>query len=169
MKLTTVRDAVDIAQREHGIGRLLIHENLRYAAGELFLKQLGAIEHLSRSEQLWMREMLDASLRRIKWDKDQLPADFWPVGKRPGASDQKLILVSPYLSFGSAIVERRGITTHAIKSRFDLGEERSAIVVDYDLKEEEFDEAILYEAVAAWSTPGLSLRIVTLAIGYRTR
>lgn len=32
--------------------------------------------------------------------------------------------------------------------RFDRGETREAIVEDYGLQEEEFDEAILYEAAA---------------------
>lgn len=80
--------------------------------------------------------------------RNKLPADFWPVGKRPATADRRLILVSPYVSFGAAIVERRGISTYAIKSRFEVGEDRAAIIADYGLQEEEFDEAILYEAAA---------------------
>ena len=148
VKLNTVREAIAVAEQEYGVKRLLIDEELRHAAGELFLEQLGELGHLSRSGQLWMREMLRGSLKRIEWDQNKRPTNFGPVGKRPDSADKKLILVSPFVSFGSAIVERRGISTHAIRSRFEVGEERAAIIADYRLKEEEFDEAILYETAA---------------------
>ena len=57
-------------------------------------------------------------------------------------------LVSPCVAFGNSVVGRSGVTTTVIRSRFELGESRQAIIEDYKLQEEEFDEAILYEAAA---------------------
>lgn len=93
-----------------------------------------------------MRAILEHSLRRVEVDED-LRASFFPM-PRHMAPDDKPILVSPYVSFGNAILERRGVSTYAIRSRVDAGETKSAILADYELTNDEFEEAILYEAAA---------------------
>lgn len=146
VKLQSVRTAIENAWRDHKIDRLLIHPNLRTSGGALFLDYYFKLVELSNSKQLAMRAILEHSLQRIEVD-EELRASFFPL-PRYMARDERPILVSPYVSFGNAILERRGISTYAIRSRVDAGENKAAIVADYDLREEEFEEAIVYEAAA---------------------
>ena len=146
VKLRAVREAMESAKQEHSIDRLLIHPNLRASGGALFLDYYFKLVELSNSKQLAMRAILEHSLRRVEYD-DQLRGTFFPEPRKM-QRDEKPILVSPYVSFGNAILERRGVSTFAIRSRFDSGEKKEHIIADYGLMDEEFDEAILYEAAA---------------------
>jgi uncharacterized protein (DUF433 family) len=148
VKLRTVREARDVAQARYGIDRLLIHEDLRWSAGELFLATLSDLEHLSRSQQLVMKEILHDSLRRITFAGDKLPTDFWPVERLTANVNKKLILVSPLIAFGRPIVKRVGVSTSAIAERVNAGETAEAIMADYRLDKAELEEALAYEAAA---------------------
>lgn len=146
VRLQSVREAIENARRDHRIDRLLIHPKLRTSGGALLLDYYFQLVDLSNSKQLAMRAILGHSLQRIALD-EQLRVTFFPQ-PRHMAPEAQPILVSPYVSFGNAILERRGISTYAIRSRVDAGEERGAIIADYELTNEEFEEAILYEAAA---------------------
>lgn len=146
VKVQAVRDAMKRARKDHGITRLLTDPNLRTTGGKLFLDYYFQLVELSPTQQLAMEVILRQSLQRVQVDDRQMQR-FFPL-PRSMPQDARPILVSPYVSFGNAIVARRGVTTNAIRSRFDLGEQKTAIIADYGLNEEEFDEAILYEAAA---------------------
>lgn len=146
VQLRSVREAIENAKREHGIDRLLIDSRLRTSGGALFLDYYLRLVELSNSKQIAMRAILEHSLQRIEVD-DRLRASFFPL-PRYMEPQARPIRVSPYIAFGSAILERRGVSTHAIRSRIDAGEDRSAIIADYELTDAEFEEAILYEAAA---------------------
>ena len=146
VRLKSVREAIENARRDHKIERLLIDPHLRASGGALFLDYYFKLVDLSNSKQLAMRAILVHSLARVDVDADLHPR-FFPLPRHMDR-DKRPILVSPYISFGNAILERRGISTYAVRSRFNGGETRDAIIADYDLSDEEFDEAILYEAAA---------------------
>jgi uncharacterized protein (DUF433 family) len=146
VRLRAVRDAMENANGL-GIDRLLIHSDLRTSGGALFLDRYFELVDLSNSKQLAMRSILEHSLQRVEVDAELRALNFFPYPRRM-APDQRPILVSPYVSFGSSIIERRGISTSAISERVDSGEGKSAILADFDLTEDEFEEAILYEAAA---------------------
>lgn len=148
VRLTTVREARGVAQARFGIARLLIHEDLHWSAGQLFLERLSELEHLSRSEQLVMRDILLDSLNRITFDNHKLPSDFSPVERLTANMGKKLILVSPLISFGRPIVRRRGISTRAIADRLNAGESADAVMRDYEIEQAELEEALAYEAAA---------------------
>lgn len=146
VRLKSVREAIENAKREHGIDRLLIHPKLRTSGGALFLDFYFRLVDLSNSQQLAMRDILKNSLKRVELDDKARPS-FFPVPRYMDRGERP-ILVSPYISFGDAVLGRRGITTHVIRSRFDAGETKEDIIADYDLHEDEFQEAILYETAA---------------------
>lgn len=146
VQLRAVRQAIESAKSEYEIDRLLIHPNLRTSGGALFLDRYFELVELSNSKQLAMRTILEHSLRRIEVDDEQR-VTFFPH-PRHMAPDARPILVSPYVSFGNAILERRGVSTYAIRSRLDSGEDKSNIIADYELTDGEFEEAILYESAA---------------------
>jgi len=147
VQLQSVRNAIRNAKREHSIDRLLIHPNLRTSGGALFLDYYFKLVDLSNSKQLAMRAILEHSLKRVEVDEQLKVLNFFPLPRHMSRDDQP-ILVSPYVSFGNAILARRGISTFAIRSRLDAGEQEEAIIADYDLTEDELKEAILYEAAA---------------------
>jgi uncharacterized protein (DUF433 family) len=147
VKLQSVRVAIENARSEQKIDRLLIHPNLRTSGGAIFLDYYFQLVDLSNSKQLAMRSILEHSLQRVEVDEELRNLYFFPY-PRHMARDARPILVSPYVSFGNAILARRGISTSAIASRLDSGEGKAAIVADYDLKEDEFEEAIRYETAA---------------------
>jgi uncharacterized protein (DUF433 family) len=147
VQLRSVRTAIENAKRDHGIERLLIHPRLRTSGGALFLDYYFKLVDLSNSKQLALRSILEHSLQRVEVDEKCRALNFFPF-PRSMQRDERPILVSPYVSFGGAILQRRGISTNAIAARVDSGEDKAAILADYDLTEDEFEEAILYEAAA---------------------
>jgi uncharacterized protein (DUF433 family) len=145
VRLQDVRDAI-VAAKKHGIDRLLMHPNLVSTGGELFLDYYFRLVELSKSKQLAMRTLLEDSLRRVTRDAEN-GLQFFPV-PRHMSEEKRPILVSPYVSFGSAVIESRGISTLAIRSRVDAGEEKESVMADYDITDDEFEEAIIYENAA---------------------
>ena len=147
VRMPAVRDAIDRAKAEHGIKRLLIDPHLRTSGGQLFLDYYFQLVELTKTQQLALQEILRESLLRVQVNKSR--ECFFPLPRSPRSlQSARPILVSPYVAFGSPILERRGVTTSAIRSRVDVGEEKEAIMADYGLNEEEFDEAIRFEAAA---------------------
>lgn len=145
VQLRSVRLAIDTARKEHGIDRLLTDPRLRTSGGALFLDYYFDLVDLSNSKQIAMRATLAHSLQRIEVDGNR--PSFFPDPRYMNPAERP-IRVSPHVAFGNAILERRGISTHAVRSRVDAGEEKAAVIADYDLTEAEFEEAILYEAAA---------------------
>lgn len=144
VELPVIRQALSMAEKEHGIARLLISPTLRAAPGRLFLQQYGRLLELTPARQLAMEKIFEQFLDRVDFDEGQ----FFPIERSLGAKGGKLILLTPFVAFGRAIIRRVRISTQAIAERVNAGEERAAIMRDYDLNDIEFDEALLYEAAA---------------------
>ena len=60
-----------------------------------------------------------------------------------------MISISPYVSFGRAIISRTGISTGAIRTRVDAGETPDHVAEDYSLKKNEVEAALRYEVGVA--------------------
>lgn len=149
VRLDKVREAITLAQKEYGVPRLLISNKLHAGGGELFLQTYSDLVHLTQGHQTVIRELFLQFLERITVEgahADLLP--FYPFPKNPALGTQKLILVSPFVQFGAAVISRTGVSTATIARRVVGGEDKASIVGDYDLREAEFDEAVLYEAAA---------------------
>ena len=73
-----VRTALDYAEKELGIKRLLLREELRTTGGQVFLKRYGQLINLSRSGQIAMEKLLEVYLRRVEWDQSSVPVRLFP-------------------------------------------------------------------------------------------
>lgn len=144
IELPYIRQALTIAQREHGIPRLLISPALQAGPGQMFLRQYGRLLELTPARQLAMEKIVEQFLGRVNFDE----AQFFPIERSLGGKGGKLILLTPFVAFGRPIISRLGVSTHAIAERVNAGEERASIMRDYALNDAEFDEALLYEAAA---------------------
>jgi uncharacterized protein (DUF433 family) len=142
-----VRKAIKYAERTLKIERLLMNQDLRTHAGEVFLVEYGKLINLSASGQMAMRRLLEEHLKRVEWDQWQFPVRLYPyVSPEPTA--ERPIAIDPDIAFGRPVVLRAGVATEAIAGRIDAGETVEALAEDYDLKPEEIEEAVLYERAA---------------------
>jgi uncharacterized protein (DUF433 family) len=146
VELADVRRAVQEAEEAFGISRLLIHEDLRASAGEVFLKSYGTLISLGRGQQIALEEILRDFLWRIEYDETGLAVSFYPI--TTGVHGPRIILLDPRISFGRPVIESRGIRTAAIYSRIDAGEPLEHVAADYELTQEEVAEALRFEAAA---------------------
>jgi uncharacterized protein (DUF433 family) len=150
VRLDHVREAIQLAREQYGVGRPLISPELYTSGGRIFLDRYFELVELSPSRQLAMRTIMEHFLRRVRKDAGLNNFLFFPVPRyQKFPADAEPLLVSPVISFGNAIVGRVGVSTHAVSSRYDIGEPKEAIIADYRLTEDEFEEAILYESAAA--------------------
>ena len=147
VQLHHVREAAEIAEAKFNLPKLLLSEQLRFGAGDLFLEQYGRIVQLSRAEQMVLQSLLYTHLARIEFGAGGLPRDFSPL-ERITLTGRKLLLVSPVISFGRPIVRRVGVTTMAIAERINLGETADDVRNDYGLEPDELREALAYESAA---------------------
>lgn len=146
VSIKDVRTALSYAERELGIDRLLLREELRTTAGELFLERYGQLVNLSRSGQLAMKKLLDVYLARVDWQQS------FPVRLHPFVSgeitDRRTVAIDPAIAFGRPILVRASIGTEAIAERIDAGESVDDVAADYDVSREEIEEAVVYERAA---------------------
>lgn len=105
--MSALRTALDYAESELAIRRLLLSDDLRTAAGTVFIERLGQIIDLGRSGQIVMKELLDAHLRRIDRDVEGVPLRLFPVNTARGLEGPKIVAVDPRISFGRPIISER--------------------------------------------------------------
>jgi uncharacterized protein (DUF433 family) len=146
--MAAVRTALDYAENEFRIKRLLLRDDLKTAAGSVFLEYLGEIVDLGRSGQIVLKELLNAHLKRIDRDAAGLPLRLFPVNTARGLDGPKIVSIDPLISFGRPIIAGKGVRTQTIVERLDAGETREVVAADYQLEDHEIDEAILYERAA---------------------
>lgn len=147
--MAQVRRALDYAQKEFGIDRLLIREELRAAPGEVFLKEYGRLLSLSRSGQFAMERILDVFLRRLTRDVEGRPLRLYPFIASQSFEDGRVVSIDPRVAYGRPSIARKGISTAILAERVNAGESIRDLASYYDLDEKEIEEAIVYEAVAA--------------------
>jgi uncharacterized protein (DUF433 family) len=148
ISMRDVRKALDYAQREFGIDRLLIRKELKAAPGRLFFEQYTRLVELPKGGQLALREVFDAHLERVIHDAHALPIRLFPWMRVEGTEARTTIAVDPRIAFGNPVVARRSISTAVIADRFDAGESLRDLAVDYDLDDAEIKDAIAFERAA---------------------
>lgn len=146
--LKAVRTAVQFAERELDLDRLLLRPELRSRGGELFIERYGQLINVSASGQLAMKELLDAHLRRVEWDAQRNPYRLHPFLATEVTSDDMPVVIDAAIAFGRPILVRHGISTFAITERVDAGESIDEIAADYGLEAAEVRTAVLYERAA---------------------
>jgi uncharacterized protein (DUF433 family) len=146
VQLEHVRQAAEVAEAQYRIPRLLLSEQLRFTAGHVFLERYGEIVQLSPVEQLVIKGMFEAYMSRIEFEGG-VPSDFSPL-ERLTDTGRKLILVSPFISFGRPVIRRLGITTQVIAERINAGDSEDEVIHDFGLLPAELKEALAYESAA---------------------
>jgi uncharacterized protein (DUF433 family) len=148
VSLKAMRQALDFAQRELRIERLLLRKELSADAGQLFLDRYGELINLSASGQLVIRRLLEQHLRRVEWDEWKFPVRLYPFLVAGAPTEARPIAIDPAISFGRPVVARLGISTAVLAERLDAGESPDALAADYGLSRAEVEEAVVYERTA---------------------
>ena len=143
VSISAARRAIDEAENNLGVKRLLLCPELRTNAGELFLDAYSTLINLNRASQLGIRLVLQKYLERIEVDEANRPARLFPSNRI-----DKVIVLDPWVAFGRPIIARRGISTSAIVARINAGETEEEIAQDYNLQIIEVEEAVVYEQAA---------------------
>jgi uncharacterized protein (DUF433 family) len=146
VKLENVRRALDIAEQQLGVPRLLISSQLRTSGGDLFLDSYFQLVQLTPAIQHSIRSVLRQYLSRIRFES---APSFSPTPRIARERGQELILLSPLIAFGRPVIKRVGVTTAAVTDRINAGEEPSSVIRDYGLESDELDEAVAYESAFA--------------------
>ena len=148
VSVPSLRKAIRYAERELGIDKLLLRQDLQTDAGRMFLRRYGKLIDLSNSGQLAMESVLQAHLRRVEWNADALPIRLYPFLTAEATGDARPIAIDPTIAFGRPVVQRVGVSTRTIADRLDAGESPTEIGVDYGLTTAEIEQAVLYEHAA---------------------
>ncbi len=147
IRMVAVRKAIEYAESELGVARLLLSDELGTSGLEVFLGRLSELITLSRSGRMAMRQMLDVCLQRVDRDGDALPLRLYPL--RPTWSEsRKPIVIDPRISFGRPTVAGSGVSTAALVDRYDAGESFQELAHDYRLEVSQIQDAVFYERVA---------------------
>lgn len=148
VSLKALRQALDFAERELRIERLLLRKELCADAGQLFLDRYGELIDLSASGQLVIRRLLEQHLRRVEWDEWKFPVRLYPFLSAGVQTEARPIAIDPAISFGRPVLARLGISTAVLAERVDAGESLEALAADYGLSVPEVEEAVVYERTA---------------------
>jgi uncharacterized protein (DUF433 family) len=146
--LAELRKAIAYAEKKLQLHRLLLSQELRTHAGQVFLDRYVELINLSASGQLAMRKMFENHLQRVEWDEWQFPVRLYPYTDSMQRGSERPIAIDPLVAFGRPIVQRAGISTAAIADRIDAGETVDALAEDYDLTRDEIEQAVLYSRAA---------------------
>ena len=149
ISMQAVRQALEDAQAEHGIERLLIDKRLTAAPGEMFIREYGRLMSLTKLNQLALEEILQIFLRRLVWDVEGLPVRLYPFVAPGVPDDRRIITIDPRLSYGRPSLASKGISTAILAERVNAGEKIEELADYYGLDKQDVKEAILYEGRAA--------------------
>lgn len=145
LKMSRVRTAISHAEKQYGVERLLLSEQLRAAPGQVFLDRYVELVELGSGGQAAMREILAAYLDRVVYERG-VAARLYPLAHVGSAAAPRVVLIDPRYAFGRPVVESKGIRTAVIGERFEVGESISDLCADYGLEPAEVEEAIRYES-----------------------
>ena len=150
VSLKNVRKALDFVRREFRTEHPLIATEFETDGVDLFVDRYGQLINASRDGQLEMKEIMKQFLRRISRDSSGLPIKLFPFTRYSEHLDQpRTIEIDPRISFGRPVLVGTGIRTEVLSERFLAGESTAELAKDYGRAEEEIQEAIRYQKLAA--------------------
>lgn len=145
ISMQRVRKALKYVGNELGYERPLIHAGFRTDGVSLFVQNAGRLLDVSADGQAVLRDILDASLQRIDWERG-LAARLYPsVRGGDFAHEPKTIVVDPRFGFGQPVIAGTGIEARIVAGRYRAGESITVLAADYAVDLEQVEDAIRCE------------------------
>ncbi len=151
VKLPKVRKALDYMRRQFSAEHPLIDQAFQTDGLDLFVERYGELINASREGQHAMKEIIGVYLKRIDWDAKGLPIKLYPFTRdtqsdAAPASDPRVVVMNPAISFGRPVIAGTGIPVSSIYERYKTGDSVADLVRDFRLETSAIEEAIRCEA-----------------------
>jgi len=144
ISMLRVRQALDYLEEEYPSKHPLTDHWFHTDGIEIFITEYGKLESISEQGQLAMRGFLEKSLSRVERDDLKIAMRLYPFPYTSNlpATDTRLIVIDPKVSYGRPVITGSGIPTSIIAERFQAGESFEQLRVDYGRTAQEIEEAI---------------------------
>ena len=151
VRLPKVRRALDYVQRQFPVEHPFINQAFQTDGLDLFVEHYGDLINASREGQHTMKEIIGVYLKRIEWDAKGLPIKLYPFtrdtqGETTPASEPRVVVMNPAVSFGRPVIVGTGIPVSSIYERYRAGDSVADLAQDFRLDTSEIEEAIRCEA-----------------------
>lgn len=151
VKLPKVRRALDYVHRHFQVEHPLIDQAFQTDGLDLFVERYGELINASRDGQRAMKEIIGVYLKRIEWDAKGLPIKLYPFtrdtqAEAAPASDPRVVVMNPKVSFGRPVITGTGIPVSSIYERYKAGDSVADLARDFRLEISAIEEAIRCEA-----------------------
>jgi uncharacterized protein (DUF433 family) len=151
VRLPKVRKALDYMQRQFHVQRPLIEQAFQTDGLDLFVEHYGELINASREGQRAMKEIIGRYLQRIERDSKGFPIKLYPFtrdteAEAAPASDPRVVVMNPAVSFGRPVVAGTGIPVSSIYERYRAGDSVADLAQDFRLEISAIEEAIRCEA-----------------------
>jgi len=151
VKLPKVRRALDYVRRHFQVDHPLIDEAFQTDGLDLFVERYGELIAASLDGQRAMKEIIGVYLKRIEWDAKGLPIKLYPFTRATQAdaapaSDPRVVVMNPTVSFGRPVITGTGIPVSSIYERYKAGDSVADLARDFRLEISAIEEAIRCEA-----------------------
>jgi uncharacterized protein (DUF433 family) len=151
VKLPKVRKALDYVHRQFRVEHPLINQAFQTDGLDLFVERYGDLINASRVGQSAMKEIIGVYLKRIDWDSKGLPVRLYPFTRdteadAAPASDPRVVVMNPTVSFGRPVIAGTGIPVSSIYERYRAGDSMAELAKDFALEISAIEEAIRCEA-----------------------
>lgn len=144
IRMRKIRLALSYLEEELGSEHPLATERLESAGGSLFIRKYGQLIDLPESGQTAIEEVWRPYLQRIEHDASGLAERFYPVRRLADASAPRVVVIDPEISFGRPTIAGRGVSVAILVDRFSAGESMADLAEDYELTQQQVEEAIRY-------------------------
>jgi uncharacterized protein (DUF433 family) len=147
LPLIGVRTAIKTLKEKYNSEHPLVEYEFQHDGVDLFTEIEKNLVNVSRGGQFAIREIINASLRRIARDHKRSPIALYPFLRRypQHMEEQKIVLIDPRISFGKSILVGVGVPTAVILDRNEAGESVTDLAKDYGCEAAEIKQAIEYE------------------------
>jgi uncharacterized protein (DUF433 family) len=151
VRLPKVRKALDYMQRQFHVQRPLIEQAFQTDGLDLFVEHYGELINASREGQRAMKEIIGRYLQRIERYSKGFPIKLYPFtrdteAEATPASDPRVVVMNPAVSFGRPVVAGTGIPVSSIYERYRAGDSVADLAQDFRLEISAIEEAIRCEA-----------------------
>jgi uncharacterized protein (DUF433 family) len=149
LKPKPVRRAINYLRKTFSSDHPLLAQQMLTDGKDLFVEQYKGFVNISMNGQMHIKEMLDASMKRIEWDENHIPTRLFPF-TRPTVEDAPLLIaIDPRVRSGKPCIAGTGIPTGIIIERHTAGDTIALLTKDYGRSSEEIEEALRYESRTA--------------------
>ncbi len=149
VSMPSVRRAIEYLQKRYDTNHPLLDKELETDGLDIFIRSYGQLINISQDGQTAMRHVMEAALKRIERDNNNIPIKLYPFTRAQIEDAPSVIMIDPNISGGRPVITGTGLATEIIAERYKAGESIHDLAYDYGRKEAEIEEAIRCELQAA--------------------